>query len=66
MKAQDIKAGTTFTMYQGDKAIGGWTALEDANVVKVANQDIVRVMVKFKDGGVEPRYFDIDTEVPVD
>lgn len=68
MKAQDIKAGSKFTMYQGDKIIGGWKATGDAVVAysQFDQMDLVYVPVRYLDGGDGTRIFEVDSEVPID
>lgn len=62
MKAQDIKAGMTYTIKAGNMLVGGWRATGDAVV------DGLKVFVPVKhysgqDGAIE---FKLNHEIPMD
>jgi hypothetical protein len=60
MKAQDIKAGTTFS--ENGKVV--WTALTDGVEYWMSDEKLVRVIVQYRvDGGRDARYFDWGQEV---
>lgn len=62
MKAQDIKAGMTYTIKAGNHIVGGWEATGDA----VVQGRKVFVPVKHyagQDGALEFKY---DYEIPMD
>lgn len=63
MKAQNIKAGMTYTIKAGRHLVGGWRATGDA--VVVAGRKVV-VPVKFYSGEDGAREFDFDHEIPMD
>jgi hypothetical protein len=68
VKAQDIKAGMTYTNREGGKIRGGWKATGDA-VVAFSDEDgkdMVFLPVKHYDGGEGARVFELDAEVPID
>ena len=65
MKAQDLREGDTF--YRDDRP--AIVMLADAeqvdNPFPTPELDKIRVLVRFiRDGGQEPRYFNVDDEVP--
>lgn len=62
MKAQDIKAGMTYTIKVGNELVGGWKATGDA----VVQGRKVFVPVKFYAGPEGAREFDFDYEIPMD
>jgi len=64
MKAQDIKAGMTYTIKAGKHVVGGWKATGDAVVSD--NGVYVYVPVRFYSGEDGAREFDYDYEIPMD
>ena len=68
MKAQDIKAGMTCTLKEGNRVLGGWKATGDAVVEfdSTVGRNQVFVPVLYYDGGWGTRIFELGTEVPMD
>ena len=62
MKAQDIKAGMTYTIKAGNQLVGGWRATGDA----VVDGRKVFVPVKRYSGQDGAMEFDFDHEIPMD